>query len=60
MAKPVKGKFLKIICPRCKTHQLIFGKSSLRVKCSKCGWLLIKTGGGKVKVRALVKEVLTA
>jgi small subunit ribosomal protein S27e len=58
MGKTTASKFLKISCPRCKNRQIIFGKSSLRIKCAKCNYLLVKTLGGKAKVRAIVKEVL--
>jgi len=53
-----KGKFLKISCPRCRHRQIIFGKSSIKVKCGGCNYLLLKTGGGKAKVRAPIKEIL--
>jgi len=52
------SKFLKVVCPRCKKIQIIFGKSSTRIKCEKCNKLLVKNTGGKVKVKAMVKEVL--
>jgi len=50
-------KFLKIACPRCKNKQIIFGKSSLKIKCNKCNKLLVKTTGGKTKIRAKVLGV---
>ncbi|MEK6893728.1 MAG: 30S ribosomal protein S27e [Nanoarchaeota archaeon] len=53
-----KGKFLKIACPRCKQKQIVFGKSSMQIKCSKCNHLLTRTRGGKTKIKAIVKEVL--
>lgn len=53
-----KAKFLKVMCPRCKSGKIIFGKSSIEVKCSECNYLLVKSSGGKAKVRAKVKEVL--
>ena len=61
MTKPykiAKGKFLKVVCPRCKTCKTIFGKATSKVKCDGCNYLLLMTGGGKSKIRALVKEVL--
>lgn len=51
-------EFLKVICPRCRRNQIVFGKSSYEVKCSGCNYLLTKSTGGKAKVRAQVKEVL--
>ena len=53
-----KGRFLKISCPRCRHRQTIFGKSSVKVKCEKCNYLLVKTNGGKARIRAPIKEVL--
>jgi len=52
------SKFLKINCPRCKKPKIIFGKSSTLVKCDGCNYLLLKTKGGKAKIRAHVEEVL--
>jgi len=58
-AKKTKtGKFLKIACPRCNCPQIIYGKSSLKIKCGKCNLLLTKPQGGKTKIRALVKEIM--
>jgi ribosomal protein S27E len=57
MDKAEKGKFLEVICPRCKNVQVVFGKGSMDVKCSKCNYLLVKTTGGKTKVKGPVKQV---
>jgi ribosomal protein S27E len=51
------SKFLRVLCPRCKTTHTIYGKSSSRVKCNGCGYLLNKPRGGKTKVRAPIREV---
>jgi ribosomal protein S27E len=53
-----KSKFLKLGCPRCRKVSTVFGKASTKIKCCRCNYLLIKTQGGKAKVRAPVKEVL--
>jgi len=53
-----KSKFLRIACPRCRQKQIIFGKSSMKIKCSQCNYMLVKTKGGKSKIRAPIKEVL--
>jgi len=52
------GKFLKIACPRCQNEQMIYGKSSTKIKCDFCNKLLVKTTGGKTKVKAKIKEVI--
>ena len=54
----IKSKFLKIKCPRCKSNYIVFGKATSIIKCAKCNKLLVKTTGGKAKVKAPVKEVL--
>ncbi|MEK6928491.1 MAG: 30S ribosomal protein S27e [Nanoarchaeota archaeon] len=46
------------MCPRCRTTHILFGKSSIKIKCAKCNYLLVKTFGGKAKIRAPIKEVL--
>lgn len=51
-------KFLKVKCPRCGHNQIVFGKSSTNVKCIKCNKLLVKTTGGKARIKALVKAVM--
>lgn len=56
--KETKSKFLRIACPRCRHRQIVFGKSSTDVKCEKCNYLLLRTGGGKAKVRAPVKKIM--
>ena len=53
-----KGKFLEIACPRCNKIQIVFGKSTTLVKCPKCNYLLLKSKGGKAKVRAPIREVI--
>jgi len=58
MAKKIESKFLKIKCPKCKKPQIIFGKSSTKVKCNNCNVLLLKTKGGKAKIKARVEKVL--
>ena len=52
-----KSKFLKIACPRCYNNQIIFGKAVSDIKCEKCNKLLIKTTGGKAKIKAKIKQI---
>jgi ribosomal protein S27E len=53
-----RGKFVRVICHRCGTKHVVFGKSSTKVKCVKCNKLLVRTAGGKVKIRTIIEEVL--
>jgi len=54
----VKGKFIKVVCSKCKNEQIIFGKANTEVKCLICEEKLTDATGGKAKVRAKVLEVL--
>jgi len=58
MVVSYKSKFLRIACPRCKHKTVVYGKSSLSIKCEVCKYLLLRTQGGKAKIRAPVREVL--
>ena len=53
-----RGTFIKVVCPRCKKSQVIFGKATSKVRCLNCNNLLTKTSGGKAKILAKVEEVL--
>jgi len=53
-----ESKFLEICCPRCRNKKTVFGKSSSSVKCNTCNYLLLKTKGGKAKIRARIRKIL--
>ncbi|MBU0977770.1 MAG: 30S ribosomal protein S27e, partial [Nanoarchaeota archaeon] len=53
-----ESKFIRAICTRCGNSQIVFGKSSTRVKCVKCNKLLVEPKGGKTRIRTIVQEVL--
>ena len=57
MVDKSNGKFLKVVCSRCRHGQIVFGKSATKVKCFRCNKLLLKTRGGKMRVRTVVREV---
>ena len=52
------GKFLEVICRRCRNKQIVYGKSTTDVKCLKCNKLLVKTGGGKARIVTFIRRVL--
>lgn len=56
--KQPTSKFIKIRCPKCKNEQIMFGKSSVEVKCLVCGKNLADPTGGKSRVKARILEVL--
>ncbi len=53
-----ESKFVRVRCSKCKNSQIIFGKSSSRVRCLKCSKIVAESDGGKAKIRSLVEEVL--
>ncbi|MBU5682526.1 MAG: 30S ribosomal protein S27e [Candidatus Aenigmatarchaeota archaeon] len=44
------GKFLRVICLKCRNEQIIFEKASTIVKCLNCGQIIAKPTGGKAKL----------
>ncbi|MBU0760611.1 MAG: 30S ribosomal protein S27e [Nanoarchaeota archaeon] len=58
MKQCMTSRFVRVVCPRCGNKQIVFGKSSMKVKCVSCNRLLVKTRGGKIRIRAWVREVL--
>ena len=54
----MKGKFIRVRCPKCKSTQIIFGKASTKVRCLKCNNILAIPAGGKAKIRSRVEEIL--
>jgi small subunit ribosomal protein S27e len=55
---PRDTKFLRVKCSKCKSSQVIFGKSSQKVRCVQCDAVIAEPAGGKAKIRARVEEVL--
>jgi len=53
-----KGKFIRVKCSKCKESQVIFGKTSTKVRCLGCNTVLALPAAGKAKIRAKVEEVL--
>lgn len=56
--KERESRFVKVVCPKCGSEQIVFGKASTKVQCLKCGRILIEPTGGKVRIKAKVLEVL--
>ena len=53
-----KSKFIKVRCTKCNNEQIMFGKSSTKVKCLVCGKILAEPLGGKSKIKSRILEVL--
>ncbi len=56
--KEPTSKFIKVRCPKCKNEQIIFGKTSTKIKCLVCDKVIAEPSGGKSRVRARILEVL--
>jgi len=50
--KKVESKFIKVVCEKCKNEQNVFEKPSRDVECLVCGEILVKSTGGKGKLKA--------
>jgi small subunit ribosomal protein S27e len=55
MDKKNKSGFLKVKC-ECGNEQVIFGKLSMEVKCTKCDAVLGQPTGGKAAILAEIVE----
>ena len=53
-----KSRFLRLKCSKCRNEQTVFGSAASRVKCLKCGNIIVESTGGKSRIRAKVLEVL--
>jgi small subunit ribosomal protein S27e len=56
--KEPRSKFIKVRCSKCKNEQIIFGKTSTKVKCLVCGKTLAVPTGGKSSIKSRILEVL--
>lgn len=52
-----KSGFLKVKC-ECGNEQVMFGKISTEVKCTKCDAVLGQPTGGKAAIKAEIVETL--
>jgi len=44
------GKFIRVLCLKCRSEQIIFDKASTVVKCLNCGQIIARPTGGKAKL----------
>ncbi len=58
MAKEPESKFIKIRCMSCKNEQIIFGKSTTKIKCLVCNKPVAQPTGGKTKIKAQILEIM--
>lgn len=58
LIKEPTSRFIKLRCSKCKNVQVIFGKTSTKVKCLVCNKTLAEPTGGKSKIKSQILEVL--
>ena len=58
MNNKTTSKFAKVICPKCKNEQIIFGKASNKIECLVCNQELAEPTGGKSKIKSRILEVV--
>ncbi|MBU2633774.1 MAG: 30S ribosomal protein S27e [Nanoarchaeota archaeon] len=58
LIKEPTSKFIKVRCSKCKNEQIIYGKSSTKIKCLVCNQTLSSPTGGKSKIKSRILEVL--
>lgn len=56
--KVKEGRFLKVICNKCRASQVVYGKASTIVKCLKCGAIIAEPRSSKAKIKARVIAIL--
>ena len=54
-----KSKYMRVICRKCKSDQMLYNKVASVVKCNKCGAVLAEPTGGEARIYAKVVEVLS-
>ena len=52
------SKFIQVICPKCKSEQIVFSKAATLVKCESCGNELVEPCGGTAFVKGKVLRSL--
>lgn len=52
-----KSRFIKVKCLECENEQVIFGHATTEIKCLKCGKVLAKPVGGRVRLEPIAREV---
>lgn len=54
-----KSKYMRVICRKCKSDQMLYNKVATVVKCNKCGAVLAEPSGGEALIHGKVVEVLS-
>lgn len=57
-SKKTNGKFLRVMCNKCKNVQVIYGKATTVVKCIRCSAILAQPRASKAKIRGKVIKIL--
>lgn len=54
-----KSKYMRVICRKCKSDQMLYNKVASVVKCNNCGTILAEPSGGEARIHGRVVEVLS-
>ncbi len=54
-----RSRFILVQCPHCGNEQIIFDHAKIKVRCLVCGKILAEPTGGKAKIYAKIRQVLT-
>lgn len=59
LVQMTKSKYMRVICRKCKSDQMLYNKVATVVKCNKCGTVLAEPTGGEARIYGKVVEVLS-
>jgi len=59
LVKMPKSHFVRVLCKKCKSDQVVYNKIATAVKCLNCGEELAISCGGKAVIMGKVLEVLS-
>jgi len=59
LAKMPSSHFVRVLCKKCKSDQVIYNKAATAVKCLNCGEDLTIPCGGKTVIKGKVLEQLS-
>lgn len=57
LTRKTQSKFLKVECPKCKAHNVVFGKATSTPSCMVCGEILAYPTGGKSRINGKILEI---
>lgn len=59
LVKMPNSHFVRVMCKKCKSDQVIYNKAATNVKCLNCGENLAISRGGEAVIKGKVLELLS-